>query len=82
MCVYVMPYLVNKQTHSRKGLLDTILGRNVDCSLKLYPIAFAAHIMHSNEWTGLNLIMIFINILEWAGLFLKMAKKLCEQANS
>ena len=46
MCVCVF---VNKQTRSRKGLLDTKLGRNIGLSLKLCPIAFAANIMRSNE---------------------------------
>ena len=56
---WTVPYLkiakkfVYKQTHRRKDLLGTIFSRYISRSVKLYPIAFATNIMHSNEWAGL-----------------------------
>ena len=45
---------MDKETHRRKDLPGTILGRYINHSVKLCPIAFVANIMHINEWAGLN----------------------------
>lgn len=61
MCACVCPdKFVYKKMPSRKGLLYLIFKSCVDLGVKLCPIAFGASVMHSNEWTGLNL-----NILKY-----------------